>query len=447
MTERGLFSRRGLLAGGAALLAGPAIGTALAQSVAEVDIAIIGGGAAGIAAGLRIAQAGRSHVLLEAGERLGGRARTDTAFGLPVDLGTASFGRAGSGLASAAGAAGLPVSGLPGDRLYVDGHPASESAYDGFSAALGRARRDIVTAADAGRDVAVARVLPPPGPWSALAAARLGPLALGKELDALSTLDLALRDVPPDDATSPLGVGALIEALGAGLNRQTHATVNLITNSGRYHTLSIAGQRTTIRARAIVLAVPAPVIAAGAIRFNPVLPPRLLAAFRAFPAGTLEQVGFLLPGNPLELEPDEGVLASRDGTAPGARLRGRINGSDLHVLTFGGAPARAIAEKGEAAALELARAFLDRAFGGGVGEAVREVVASRWSADPLFRGAMASAMPGQGALRRLFGDPVQNRIFLAGEYTSLTDWGTLAGAFASGEVAAAKALRVVGGPA
>lgn len=449
VSSRG-FSRRRLLAGGAALLAAPAlIGTAGAQATGEADVVIIGGGAAGIAAARKIAQAGRSHLLLEAGATLGGRARTETVLGVPVDLGAGSFGRDPAGLASAARAADLPLTTLAGERLFVDGHEARESAYDAFAAALGRDRREIVTAADAGRDVAVARVLPPPGPWSASAGACLGPLALGKELDALSTLDLALRAVVPDDLTSPIGVGALLEGLGAQLNRQTHAAVNLITNNGRFHTVSVAGQRATIRARAIVLAVPAPVLAAGAIRFNPVLPPRLVGAFRAFPAGALEQVGFLLPGNPLGLQPDERVLATRtDALAPAARLRGRVNGSDLHMLTFGGAPARQIAEKGEAAALTLARDFLTRAFGSGAGDALREVVASRWTGDPLFRGALASAMPGQGGLRRLFTEPVQNRIFLAGEYVSLEDWGTVAGAWASGEVAAAKALRLLGeGPA
>ncbi len=448
-SSRGL-SRRRLLIGGATLLAAPAvIGTAQSQGAADADVVIIGGGAAGIAAARRIAQAGRSHLLLEAGATLGGRARTETVFGLPADLGTASFSRDPSGLAAAARAADLPLTTLAGQRLFVDGRDARESAYDAFAAALGRARREIVASADAGRDVPVARVLPAPGPWSASAGACIGPLDLGKDLDALSTLDLALRGAVPDDLSSPMGVGALLEALGTQLNQQTHAPVSIITNNGRFHTVSVAGQRATIRARAIVLAVPAPVIAAGAIRFNPVLPPRLAAAFRAFPAGALEQVAFLLPGNPFGLQPDERVLPTRTDTlAPLARLHGRVNGSDLHILTFGGAPARQIAEKGETAALALARDALNRGFGNEAGEAIREVVASAWTRDPLFRGALSSALPGQGGLRRLFAEPVQNRIFLAGDYTSLENWGTLAGAWASGEVAAAKALRLLGnGPA
>ena len=54
----------------------------------EVDVAVIGAGAAGIAAGRRLAEAKRaSFVVLEARERSGGRAWTVEKDGLPLDLG------------------------------------------------------------------------------------------------------------------------------------------------------------------------------------------------------------------------------------------------------------------------------------------------------------------------------------------------------------------------
>lgn len=450
LPSRGAITRRRLLAASAgAVLAVPLGRTAWAQAgITDVDVAIVGGGAAGIAAARKIAESGRSYVLLEAGPKLGGRARTDTAFGQTFDLGAASFRRDG-GLAAAADAGKLPTAALPsGRRLFVDGREARAGRYDAFTAALGRARRDILAAADGGKDPAASTTLTAPGEWSATVAALIGPLSCGRSLAELSSLDLSLRHVPPDDATSPIGVGAVLEALGAWLSTQTHAQVTLITNAGRTHTLSLAGQRSQIRARAIILAVPAAVIAAGAIRFNPPLPPRLVGAFRAVPSGALEQVAFQLPGNPLQLEPDESVLAKVSGDTAPALLRGRVNGSDLHVLTFGGAAAREIGEKGEAAALRLARGFLDTAFGHTHSEGVTEVACSRWTSDPLIRGAIAAALPGQGAQRRLFAEPVQSRILLAGEYTAPNDWGTLNGAWDSGEVAAEKALRLVSaGPA
>lgn len=436
----GLTRRHFLAAASGTVIAGPAFAQARAS---DVDIAIVGGGAAGIAAGRAIAESGRSYVVLEAGPRLGGRARTAEALGMEVDLGCGVLPRSYLPLMSAAEGANVALADLPpGPRLYVERQEAKESAYDGFLSTLGRARQDIRAAAFAGKDVAVATVVPTAGAWAPLAGSLMGPLGVGHSLKALSTLDLGLRSPPIDDATSPIGVGALLQTLGAWLNVQTDAPVTLLTHAGRVHTLSVKGQRGVIRARAIILAVPAPVIASGAIKFNPPLPRRLATAFDDCPAGALEQVAFRLPANPLRLQADERILPRVAGIP--ALLRGRVNGSDLHILTFGDAAAREIADKGEEAGLRLARAFLAEAFGLGP-EVVSAVACSAWTTDPLIRGAMVAAAPGKAAQRRLFEDTVQSRIFLAGEYTSPSAWGSLAGAWQSGEDAAARALRLIGG--
>src|SRR4051812_34262357 len=74
-----------LLAAGAATMAAP---IPAANSAGEVDIIIIGAGAAGIAAARRVAAANKRYALLEASSRLGGRCATDTRiFGLPYDVG------------------------------------------------------------------------------------------------------------------------------------------------------------------------------------------------------------------------------------------------------------------------------------------------------------------------------------------------------------------------
>src|SRR5215216_2324188 len=75
----------------------------------EIDVAIVGGGAAGIGAARRLAKTGLSAVLLEAGARIGGRAWTHQIAGLPLDLGCGWFHSADRnawvGIAEAAGVA------------------------------------------------------------------------------------------------------------------------------------------------------------------------------------------------------------------------------------------------------------------------------------------------------------------------------------------------------
>ncbi len=84
------ISRRSFLAASAALTAVPARNFALGAVPAsgEVDILIVGAGAAGIAAARRIAAANRRFALVEASDHIGGRCVTDTrAFGVPFDRG------------------------------------------------------------------------------------------------------------------------------------------------------------------------------------------------------------------------------------------------------------------------------------------------------------------------------------------------------------------------
>src|SRR5262245_57026159 len=80
------LTRRSFLAGSAAAATLPAAG-GVAQS-GDVDVIIVGAGAAGIAAARRMRAAGRRFTIVEASDKIGGRCITDTRiFGVPFDLG------------------------------------------------------------------------------------------------------------------------------------------------------------------------------------------------------------------------------------------------------------------------------------------------------------------------------------------------------------------------
>src|SRR2546428_12064128 len=89
-----ILSRRWFLASSGAALAAPALGAprpAPAPAVPRsgwVDAVVVGAGAAGIAAGRRLAAAGKRFVVLEAADEIGGRCITETkTFGVPYDRG------------------------------------------------------------------------------------------------------------------------------------------------------------------------------------------------------------------------------------------------------------------------------------------------------------------------------------------------------------------------
>src|SRR5689334_6008895 len=88
------WSRRSFLAASGLAATRPAWAAPRRPSAPEpprsgnVDVIIVGAGAAGIAAARRLAAAGRRFALLEAADKVGGRCITDTAtFGVPYDRG------------------------------------------------------------------------------------------------------------------------------------------------------------------------------------------------------------------------------------------------------------------------------------------------------------------------------------------------------------------------
>jgi monoamine oxidase len=84
--------------------------------------------------------------------------------------------------------------------------------------------------------------------------------------------------------------------------------------------------------------------------------------------------------------------------------------------------------------------WLSSMFGSEVAAAVKKSSVTRWNATPFALGAMSSAAPGGQPSRRILTEPV-GPLFLAGEATHETLWGTVDGAWESGERAADAALQ------
>jgi hypothetical protein len=76
---------------------------------------------------------------------------------------------------------------------------------------------------------------------------------------------------------------------------------------------------------------------------------------------------------------------------------------------------------------------------------VKRASATRWNADALALGAMSAAVPGGEAARRALADSVHDAAWFAGEAVHETLWGTVGGAWDSGERAADAVLRRLAG--
>src|ERR1700728_3007817 len=154
------LSRRSFLAASAAAasarlatrraIAPPAVHPGQAAHAGEVDVVIVGAGAAGIGAARRIAAAGRRYTLIEAADHIGGRCITDmNTFGVPFDLGAHWIHLADSNpVAKIAPGGGVEIYPAPASqKLRIGLRNAREGERQYFLTAQVRATRAITSAA------------------------------------------------------------------------------------------------------------------------------------------------------------------------------------------------------------------------------------------------------------------------------------------------------------
>jgi len=438
------FDRRIFLSGAAALASAPALGAVSASG--EVDVAIIGAGAAGIAAARRVAAAGRRFALLEASERIGGRCLTDTTtFGVPFDRGAhwlhmpdlnpvAKLATRGSGFDV------YPAP--PGQKLRITRRNAREGEMEAYLAALVRANRAIQDAARGKNDVSCLQALPKDlADWQPSVEFALGPFGCGKNLEDISAMDFA-RSVERDiDSFCRQGLGALVAKLGADLPVQLRNPVRGLHSTRNF--VEIETTRGRINARAAIVTVSTALLAADKIRIAPALPKRQLDAIAKLSLGSYDHVALELKGNPLQLRNDELVFEKATG-ARTAALLANVSGTPLCLIEVAGKFGSELARQGEAAMIDFATGWLGELFGAEVKKAIDKTQATRWNADPWALGAFSAAAVGGQPGRKILMEPVRDRLFFAGEAVHETLWGTVGGAWESGERAVDAALRLSG---
>jgi len=197
-----------------------------------------------------------------------------------------------------------------------------------------------------------------------------------------------------------------------------------------------------IAARAAIVTVSSNVLVAGQIKFTPELPKRQLDAAAKLSLGSYDRIALQLPGNPLGLGRDEMLIEQSHSTRT-ALLCANIAGSSLCVIDVAGAFGRDLASQGEPAMVGFAVEWLTSLFGSDTALAVKQSAATHWDAAPFVQGAMSVAAPGGEPSRKILSEPIGS-LFLAGEATHETLWGTVEGAWDSGERAADAALQKIG---
>jgi len=424
-----------------------------------VDVVVIGGGLAGLAATQRLVEAGATVTLLEARGRLGGRVYTEhpSGEGTPLDLGAEWL--------SAEGELHDLIAGAGAHLVEADGRQVvrTDGGWKDSSKLHAKARQLIKRMEQAeGPDRSLSAALEDCCGGNELVEAREHLIRYIEGFHAADPGLLSVRWLAEVERTEPAeasdvrvaeGAGLAVDVLCRSLERRCEIRLNTAAKSIGWRPGSIEvelGTGSRLRASAAIVTVPLPLLdppgdEAAALRFTPRLDDKLAAA-RLLHMGQVVKVvlGFRGPfwrsidrledvqfihvfGRPLPtwwmpLDPEVPRLTGWAGGPHAARLAG----------------------KSRAALKDLAVGSLSDALDLAPGEVAPQLESLHfhdWTADPLSRGAYTYVGVGGSEAYRTLAAPVADTLFFAGEATCGGGHNaTMEGALRSGRRAAAELL-------
>ena len=414
----------------------------LARMRRDFDVAIVGAGAAGVGAARRLAGGGLSAIVIEASARVGGRAWTLEAAGLPLDLGCGWLHSANrNSWARIAKESGTPLDRGPSawSEQYRDlgFSPAEQAAADRTFAVWKSRLESAPPASDRAADA-----MEPGSEWNPYLEA-ISAYINGDVLARVSIADYLAYDeaATRHNWRAPAGYGALISSgFPAGVGLRLSAPVNAVerVKAG----VALATPQGEVRARCAILTVSTAVLAGGAMRLPPGCDPWLRAA-EQLPLGRNEKLFFEITV-PDRSEPETHVIGNPRDARTGSYYI-RPFGRPVIECFLGADGARIVEAEGPVAGFAHAAEELAALFGSEARRALRPLAASNWARTDRIGGGYSHALPGCAAARAALARPFEGRIFFAGEATHPYDFSTAHGAHDSGVRAAEEAIGALAG--
>jgi len=410
----------------------------------EIDVAIIGAGAAGLGAARALENSALSMIVLEARDRVGGRGHTIIARGgITFDVGCGWLHSADrNSFAAIAEQLNFELDKVraPWREQGFDAVFPSEQrldfirALDAFHERAEQAARTAGKETGKSGDAPASTCLEPGNRWNPMIDA-ISTYVNGSELDRVSILDMDAYEDTGINWRVRRGYGALMAAYGARLPLALDAQVTLIDHSGPR--LRIETSRGTLGAAKVIVTVPTGLLADETIRFRPALAAKVDAA-RGLPLGLANKVTLAL---------DQPQALPANGSLRGATMRTAMGVYHLRPFGqpciegfFGGRFARELEEAGDGALAQQAIDEIAAMLGSDFRRRLKPLAESRWAHDRFARGSYSHALPGHAGMRAVLAEPIDGRLFFAGEATSPNFFSTAHGARDSGERAAREAM-------
>lgn len=397
----------------------------------EVDVAVIGAGAAGIGAARTLRMRGVSFEVLEASHRIGGRALTEEiAPGVALDLGCHWMHSASlNPLVAIADSYGFSYTrGSFARGMHLDGRRATEAEMCERNAFVQSCHERLERHAAAGEDRSVFDTTERHSPWTPMFDYWVS-LNTSHDVDQVSLLDLVRYRDTGEDWPLKEGYGTLIARLGANVGARLNSRAETVRWGAEG--VRVSTPKGDLRARAAIVTVSTGVLAAGDIRFVPDLPAWKHAAISALPLGNHNRICLTFGSGVLDPELPAGADCFGAGSEP-MWFSLRPFGHDHVVGVTGGRFGWWLERAGVEAAADFARQCLAGMLGNDVARRCTGHKVSAWGGDPWVRGAYSGAMPGAFHQRAALARNVDERLYFAGEASSTTFFATAHGAYMTG---------------
>jgi monoamine oxidase len=424
----------------------------------DTDVLVIGAGLAGLGAATLLRRRGLRCLVLEAADRIGGRAWTaypDALGGAWFDMGAVWLHDAEHNplvpIAQAAGDTLLRSDELRREHTFVGTREATPAEYADYADAWPRFEATTDRLLQALPDAPLSAVARhrPDDPWAVTVETWEGPIICVADAARFSLRDWRRNALSGSNLVPQGGIGAFVQRrLGGGLDIRLRTPVTRLgwnAAGGRVAAQTDAG---AVTARTCIVTVSTGVLASGALVFDPPLPAPVQDSIAALPMGLAVKVALRATGPdrlslPLHCSVDRQVTRSGE---PAMVFQCWPFGRDYVQGWCGGSIAWEVARAGEDAAVDFALSQLRAVFGSRVDRlfAGGGRLVTHWDADPFVRGAYCYALPGHAEARARLAEPqADGHLLFAGEACHDGLAGTLAGAWISGQDAAARAATLL----
>jgi len=423
----------------------------------KADVLVVGGGFAGLIAARNLASAGKSVVLLEGRDRLGGRALTVIENGVPVELGAEFVHGKPPVLLSLLEEARIPYFELEGKFYRVDhGRVAPDDYGDGEDSDSFAALKSLPASPENDLSFQEAAELSSMPPDQRRWMTRYVEGFNAADATRISAASLALQQQAEDaidgDTSFRLTHGykslvAWLEAECLRLGVQIHVETPVRSVLWRRGEVVAACDTGEFHAERCIVTLPLGVLKAGTVQFQPE-PEAIFAALHGLEMGDAVRISLVFRNRFWQnVAPEMSFLINGEGGEGDDDLTAwwTPNPSPAPLLTgwAGGTRARSLASGEEllgSALRSLARYFQTTE------PALREQLVSwhthDWHADQFSRGAYSYITTGGLGLLPALTRPVQDTLFFAGEHTEQDGhWGTVHAALQSGTRAARQIIE------